>query len=100
MYPTTTNNHSPTIETAQHTTTTTNETKTIASLTKEEKVKDYRKFFQERLDAASDTFVPIDINNGEETMGVGILNPMEDELQDAVIDNMKDDCHCSFCTIQ
>jgi hypothetical protein len=100
MYPTTTN-HSPTIETAQHTTTTTTtETKMIASLTEEEKVKDYRKFFQEQLDVVSDTFVPIDINNGEETMGVGILNPMEDELQDAVIDNMKDDCHCAFCTIQ
>jgi hypothetical protein len=106
MYPTTT----PTIETTTQPTTTTTTTteimKTIASLTEEEeKVKDYRTFFQEQLDVASDTFVPIDsIKNGEGTMGMaaaaGILNTMEDEVQDAVIDNRKDDCHCAFCTIQ
>jgi hypothetical protein len=109
MYPTNTTPN-PTIETTTQPTTTTTTTteimKTIASLTEEEeKVKDYRTFFQEQLDVASDTFVPIDsINNGEETMGMVaagiILNTMEDELHDAVIDNRKDDCHCAFCTIQ
>ena len=49
--------------------------KTIASLTEEEeKVQDYRKFFQEQLDVVSDTFVPIDsITNGDEETMVGIV---------------------------
>ena len=112
MYPTNTTPN-PTIETTTQPTTTTTTTeimKTIASLTEEEeKVKDYRTFFQEQLDVVSDTFVPIDsITNGDEETMVGmvaaaagsILNTMEDEVQDAVIDNRKDDCHCAFCTIQ
>jgi hypothetical protein len=112
MYPTTTTPN-PTIETTTQPTTTTTTTteimKTIASLTEEEeKVQDYRKFFQEQLDVASDTFVAIDsITNGDEGTMVGmvaatgsILNTMEDEGHDAVIDNRKDDCHCAFCTIQ
>lgn len=103
MYPTTDTLY-PT-ETAETQPTTTTEMTTIAvSLTEEQKVKDYRTFFQEQLSVASDTFVPIDSTNGDEVtmkgMGAGILDTVEDEVQDAVIDTMKDDCHCAFCTIQ
>lgn len=80
------------------------ETQPTATTETTKKVKDYRTFFKDQLDVVSDTFVSIDSNNGhEETMkemGAGIFDTVEDEVYDAAIDTMKDDCHCAFCTIQ